>query len=227
MSPVPETAVAVFAKAPVAGYAKTRLVPLLGREGAAALQRALADNALRTAIEAGIGPVTLWGAPDATHPWFGLAARRFGLSLLGQGPGDLGRRMLAAFEAMPCEKGLVLIGSDCPSLTSDDLRHAAAALHDGADVALAEAEDGGYGLIAARRPYPMLFHDIPWGTDRVASLTRDRAHGAGLRLVELRRVWDVDTPADYRRAVAAGLVMPVCTEVEGEPPALLHRRNIK
>ena len=204
---MPEAAVevAVLAKAPVPGFAKTRLIPALGPEGAAHLQRRLTERAVRIAVEAGIGPVTLWCAPDASHESFAALAARFGLALAPQAPGDLGGRMLACFEAA-APKGLVLIGTDCPSLTPQDLRDAARALAGGADAALAPAEDGGYGLIAARRTLPVLFRDMPWSTPWVASLTRERAAAAGLKLAELRPVWDVDTPADYRRLVDEGLL---------------------
>jgi rSAM/selenodomain-associated transferase 1 len=191
--------VAVFAKAPIAGFAKTRLIPLLGAEGAAKLQAQLIARALATARAAGIGPVTLWCAPDCAHPLFTEA----GVPLRAQPEGDLGARMLAAFEAG--SGALVLIGSDCPCLDAQDLRDAAAALED-ADVAIAPAEDGGYGLMAARAPFPELFRDVPWSTSEVAGVTLSRARETGLRLSELRTVWDLDTPADHARAVREGLV---------------------
>src|SRR4051794_1920417 len=147
--------VAVLAKAPVAGYAKTRLIPHLGAEGAASLQEALTARALATALASGIGPVTLWGAPDGEHPCFQAAARRSPIRVADQPEGDLGARMLAAFQASAGP--LVLIGTDCPVLTATDLREAANALRHGADVALAPAEDGGYGLIGACRAFPGLF----------------------------------------------------------------------
>ena len=92
-------AVAVLAKAPIPGYAKTRLIPLLGPEGAARLQGRLIERALATAVAAGIGPVTLWCAPDAEHPFFQRAPGARGVALAAQPDGDLGARMLAAFEA--------------------------------------------------------------------------------------------------------------------------------
>jgi uncharacterized protein len=197
--------VAVFAKAPLAGYAKTRLIPSLGAEGAAALQHRLTERAVRIAVSAALGRTTLWCAPGPEHPSFQDLQARFRIRLVAQPRGDLGARMLAAFAAAAPE-GVVLIGSDCPSLEPGDLRQAADALATGADVAISPAEDGGYGLIAARRPFPVLFENIPWSTPAVASVTRERAAGAGLKLVGLRRAWDVDTPADYARLVRSGLL---------------------
>jgi rSAM/selenodomain-associated transferase 1 len=196
-------AVAILAKAPVPGFAKTRLIPRLGAEGAAALHADLIDRAMATSVGAGLGPVTLWCAPDAEHPFLRAMAARHGCTLAVQPDGDLGARMLAAFAAA---SPLVLIGCDCPCLEPGDLRSAAAALEEGADVAIAPAEDGGYGLIAAARPFPSLFAAVDWGTGDVAAATRQRAREAGLVLAELRTVWDVDRPEDVDRARDAGLV---------------------
>jgi uncharacterized protein len=193
---MPDAEVAIFAKAPVPGYAKTRLIPRLGPDGAAAFGARLIEHTVATAVSAGIGPVTLWCAPDAGHPLFQALGRR-GLSLAIQPLGDLGSRMLAAFQATAGP--LVLIGTDCPVLRIGDLQSAASALAAGADAVIGPAEDGGYGLIAARRPLPCLFRDIPWSTGQVAAATRARAVANGVKLVELPAIWDVDAPADWER----------------------------
>ena len=199
-----ETAVAILAKAPVAGYAKTRLIPMLGADGAARLQAALIRRALRTALAADLGPVTLWGAPDLAHPVLQDLAREVGAGLECQPAGDLGARMLAPFGARPGP--LVLIGTDCPALEPCDLAEAARVVEIGSDAVIAPAEDGGYGLVAAARPLPALFASMPWGTDRVAALTRQRAAEAGLRLAEIRTIWDVDHPTDLERLRRSGLL---------------------
>lgn len=199
-----EIGLAILAKAPVPGFAKTRLSPLLGDAGAARLQERLIGRAVATGLASGLDPVTLWCAPDADHAAFaGLQAPA--LRLARQPEGSLGARMLAAFAADP-GRPLVLIGTDCPVLGPGDLVEAASALAGGADLVLAPAEDGGYGLIGLRGPAPFLFSDMPWSTDRVAALTLERAWAANLRIVLLPPVWDVDTPADYRRLVASRLL---------------------
>lgn len=200
------TSVAVLAKAPVPGFAKTRLMPRLGPEGAADLQARLTQRALTTALQAGIGPVTLWCAPDEAHPAFQAARDWHGVALARQPEGDIGARMLAAFAASPGP--VVLTGTDCPILAPEDLRAALAAL-DGADVALCPAEDGGYGLIAARGPLPVLFEGVPWSTGEVTGATLARAEGAGLSVALLRTIWDVDVPEDYERLVASGIPLPL------------------
>src|SRR5689334_6632021 len=102
--------IAIFAKAPVAGQVKTRLAPLLGLEGAARLHAQLVVRALEEATAAAVGPVELWCAPDAAHPFFADSAARFGVRLRAQGEGDLGQRMARAFATVHAEgASLVLI----------------------------------------------------------------------------------------------------------------------
>lgn len=196
--------VAVLAKAPIAGLAKTRLVPAIGRQGAARLQRRLTRQALQTAHDASLGPVTLWCAPDARHRFFRALQRTTGVNCLVQPSGDLGERMHTAFR-VHCEQGpLLLIGTDCPVLRPDHLRQAAMALVDGFDVVLQPAEDGGYVLVGLRRPQPALFRGMTWSTDQVMAQTRERARAAGLRVSELDTLWDVDLPGDLERWRALG-----------------------
>lgn len=188
-------AVAILAKAPIPGMAKTRLVPLLGTDGAAALQERFIARAVETAMAAATGPVTLWATPDERHPAFATLAARFPLSLRRQPEGDLGERMLAAIIAGPT----IVIGTDCPPLAPAHLRAAAASLRDGIDVILVPVQDGGYALIGARGPDPRLFADIPWSTPDVMALTRRACAGLGLSWREPARLWDVDEPHDLDR----------------------------
>lgn len=95
--------------------------------------------------------------------------------------------------------GVVLIGTDCPVLRAADLRAAARALRSGVDAVLSPAEDGGYALIGLRRASPRVFSGIKWGTPTVLAETRRRLRALGWRWRELRSVWDVDRPEDYRR----------------------------
>jgi rSAM/selenodomain-associated transferase 1 len=191
--------VQVFARAPVSGEVKTRLIPRLGAEGAARLQTKLTERAVATAIAAEIGPVELWCSPDLSHPTFAALAQR-GVALRDQGPGDLGERMHGALSSAVRDGDFaVLIGSDCPSLTPHDLRCAAQAISDGADVAFVPAEDGGYVLIATRSCSPRLFDNISWGSDSVMAQTRSRLRELGQSWQELPPRWDIDRPEDYER----------------------------
>lgn len=191
--------VAILAKAPIPGLAKTRLVPALGAQGAARLQRQLTGQALHTALAADLGPVTLWCAPDARHRFFRALRRTTGLRCRVQPGGDLGERMHTAFGLHCAEGPLLLIGTDCPVLQPAHLRRAAIALLDGADAVLQPAEDGGYVLVGLHRPQPALFHGMRWSTDQVMADTRARAREAGLRVTELETLWDLDLPQDLAR----------------------------
>jgi uncharacterized protein len=189
-----KTSIAILAKAPVPGFAKTRLIPAIGAHAAAVLQERLTERAVANAIAATVGPVTLWCAPDPSHPSFVDLARRSSISLKRQPEGDLGARMLAASGNGPT----LVIGSDCPALAPLHLRAASEALAD-ADVVLIPAEDGGYVLIGTRAPYPDLFTGITWGTDTVLAETRKRIAALGLKAVELSPLWDVDSEGDLAR----------------------------
>ena len=197
MKAAASTVLIVFAKAPVAGQAKTRLMPALGAAGAAELAARLLERAVAAGMSAGFDVVELCAAPDASHPTFGrLAARHAGLQLSVQGDGDLGARMHRALTRRLVDCGRVLlIGTDAPALDVAALRTAAQALA-GHDAVFVPALDGGYALVGLSRPQPDLFTGMPWSTPRVMAETRERARRAGLRWAELPAVADIDEPAD-------------------------------
>jgi rSAM/selenodomain-associated transferase 1 len=200
-------AVIVFARAPVPGTVKTRLVPLLGAEGAAALHARLVKHALAGAREAALGRVELHGTPGTDDPFFRFCAGHYGVAVVEQAGGDLGARMLAAFERglAACAR-VLLVGSDCPALTARCLRQADRALREGADAVLVPCEDGGYALIGLRRVDARLFEGIAWGASTVAADTRTRLAALGWQWRELETLWDVDRPQDYERLAASGLI---------------------
>ncbi|HZD90690.1 MAG TPA: TIGR04282 family arsenosugar biosynthesis glycosyltransferase [Pseudolabrys sp.] len=186
--------VAVMAKAPIPGRAKTRLIPEIGAHAAAVLAQRLTERAVATAVAAEVGPVSLWCTPDPAHPAFQALAQQHPVTLWAQPDGDLGARMLACTVRGPT----LVIGSDCPALTPAHLLDAAHALGD-AHVVLIPAEDGGYVLIGTNNVQPGLFDGMTWGTATVLAETRRRIATIGLRAVELPPLWDVDTESDLAR----------------------------
>ena len=189
-------AVIVMAKAPVPGFAKTRLIPALGADGAAALAERLLHATVAQALAAAIGPVDLCCAPDRGHPAFEHYAAVTGIEFTDQGDGDLGARMARAFERWLRSGGCaVMIGTDAPALDAALLARAAHALSD-ADAVFVPAFDGGYALIGLRRQAPSLFDDMPWSTPAVLARTRQRLAAAGLTHIDLPAVADIDEPAD-------------------------------
>ncbi len=197
-------AIVVMAKAPEPGQVKTRLVPPLSAGGAAVLAARFARRTLTTAVAAALGPVTLGCAPDATHEFFKVCARRHGVTLVDQGAGDLGarmQRMLAT--ALERHRRVLLLGTDVPSVEPHDLRAAAVALADGADLVIGPAIDGGYWLIGARRIDASLFDGIAWSTPGVLAATRARIAALGWNAVEIATHADVDLPSDLQRLRAS------------------------
>jgi len=192
------TALVVMAKAPVAGLAKTRLIPALGAEGAAFLAHRLLVHTLDEAAGLHVDHWELCVSPGIRHPAFEQAvARSKGrLQLSLQGEGDLGCRMHRAFErVLQVHDKALLIGTDAPGLTTDILRLAEAALDDH-EAVFVPAMDGGYELVGLTRPVPSLFHAMTWSTPQVLADTRLRAWEAQVTWAELAPVHDIDEPAD-------------------------------
>jgi len=188
----------VFARAPVAGRAKTRLGARLGEARAARLAARLAANAVRTALASRCGPVELHAT--SPHRLLLALARALKVPLRTQRGRDLGERMERATRvALRARRSVILIGADCPALTPADLRRAVRWLQAGIDVVLAPAEDGGYALIAARRISAQVFAEVEWGSAEVLAQTIRNLERARLRHRLLRTVWDVDRPADLER----------------------------
>lgn len=194
-----QVGLAILAKAPIAGLAKTRLIPALGAAGAARLQRRLTLAALQTAQDAMLGPITLWCTPDLNHHFFRVLRQIRGVECRLQPAGDLGERMHRVFQTLCPQGPVLLIGTDCPVLTPDHLRRAAQALLDGDDAVFYPAEDGGYVLVGLRQPQPRLFDDMTWSTAAVMADTRARARRLGLKVGELEMLWDIDEPRDLTR----------------------------
>jgi len=197
----------VMTRIPEAARVKTRLIPALGPEGASQLHEALLRHTLRQARPLG-WPTEIWftGAdafPAADFPEADSFCPQ------PQGTGDLGERLIRAIahaSAREAER-VVVIGTDCPGLTAATLREAAEGLATH-DVVLGPAEDGGYYLIALRRPQPALFTHIEWGTERVLSQTLEKCQGLGLRVHQLAPLADVDEPEDLLVCRREGLVVP-------------------
>jgi len=192
------TALSIFAKTPVPGFAKTRLISALGAEGAAALAEKLLAHTVAQALATDFEYIELCITPDANYVRFDrLIAEGAGrLCRSGQGEGDLGARMNRALtRALTQHSGALLIGTDAPALDCQMLQAAASALASN-DAVFVPSVDGGYALVGLTRPAPALFANMNWSTSRVMIETRERARCEGLRWIELPPVADVDEPAD-------------------------------
>ncbi|MBT6070891.1 MAG: glycosyltransferase [Proteobacteria bacterium] len=190
----------VFARAPEAGQAKTRLIPKLGPEGAAQLHSRLVHLTLETATAFHNVSVQLWCSPDPHRSFFSQCRATYDVTLHAQSGVDLGERMLNAFnQALTDYDWALLIGTDCPDLNIEDFEQAEQDLNNGIDVVLGPAADGGYYLIGLKRPEPNLFQNIPWGGSEVLSCTYTRLNEAGLTFSQLHEHHDIDRPEDLIR----------------------------
>ncbi len=203
-APRPATAtacIAVLAKAPVPGMAKTRLIPALGANGASRAQRQFIGQTLHAAQQAKLGSIALWCAPCPQHPRFRALQKHFDVTCLAQPEGDLGERMKRCAEyhfsqvnALP----LLIIGTDCPVLSPGRLQEAARSLLDH-DACLIPAEDGGYVLLGLKKMNKEVFSNIEWSTPRVLVQTLERLRESRASMAILPTLWDVDEPQDWQR----------------------------
>ena len=222
--------IVIVAKAPQAGFAKTRLIGALGAQGAADLARRMLAHALDSALGADLGTVELCVTPAPGAPaWHALRktlADRVQWS--DQGSGDLGVRMArAARRALDAGTPVLLIGTDCPQLGSAQLHSAAAALQDSAvhadaalDAVLIPAFDGGYVLLGLARFDASLFEGIAWSTASVAGETLHRLRQLGWRVQRQLMLHDIDEGGDLRWLPAQWLPAAHCGGViEGRKTA--------
>jgi len=195
-----------FTKTPQPGEVKTRMQPHLTQQQSCGLHDALTRQVLDNL-----------NSPDWDYRlfWSGLDDRAWRNTLLSgvRRPGtgetvvpvrvfqqqgaDLGARMAHAFTITLADyEAVVLVGSDCPSLTVDWVEQALAALGQGQDVCFVPADDGGYVLVAMRTPEVALFEGVEWGTERVLAQSLSIATDLGLRVRLLSSLPDIDRPED-------------------------------
>jgi hypothetical protein len=192
----------IFAKAPRPGLAKTRLIPALGEQGAAALARVMLLHTLQAALEAEVGTVELCVTPAIGDDGWRDVPLPDGIVSSAQGDGDLGARMArAAQRASEAGERVLLIGTDCVEMSACLLQEAAQALLD-YDAVIHCTTDGGYALLGLDRFDASLFADMPWSTDAVASRTLTRLGRLGWRTHVAQMLHDVDEPQDLKRLPA-------------------------
>lgn len=209
-SPMSLPVVIVMAKAPRAGEAKTRLAPALTQGEAAELAACMFADAVSLALYVCQRVVVAYAPADA-RPVLEEALRahapkiadgRRRIPWLKQRGEDLGARLARVFE-QAADEGLgpvLALGADSPALPPASLTSALEALAEGrADVALGPTDDGGYYAVGLSAPAPGLFDAVEWSTPRAYAQTAQGAARLGLRLLELPRWYDVDTPADLLR----------------------------
>jgi uncharacterized protein len=188
----------VFTRYPEAGKVKTRLIPALGEEGAANLHQKMAEHtisqmrALQRLLPSDIEVWFVGGDLALMRAWLGKD-----LTYQRQPDGDLGDRMRLAFQSIFDRgyKKAIVVGTDCPGLTTEILAQSFEALEDN-PIALGPAIDGGYYLIGLQYSIPELFTEITWSTANVLQDTLKIADGLDIIPTLLPYLADIDLPQD-------------------------------
>jgi rSAM/selenodomain-associated transferase 1 len=193
----------IFARYPVAGKAKTRLIPAVGDSGAAKIHKILAHRTINTLYNASLScDETLahcksqaiisytGGSLDQFEQWIDIDD----IYYQRQPEGDLTDRLLACLEPAP----VIFFGSDTPDLSENHVKEAMRALMD-YDIVIGPALDGGYYLIGMNSPHDILLKDMPWSSDAVLPTTLERCEAMGLKVKMLEPLSDCDMPEDLAR----------------------------
>ena len=187
--------VVVFAKAPVAGRVKTRLIPVSGAQGAAQIASRLLSIALKNVGDAGLSAELCADPPLSSRDWRNHRIPAT-FERTEQGDGDLGQRLERAANRVLNQGRLpIFVGTDCPDLRGDGLSAAARKLQDH-DCVIYPAADGGYVLLGLRRSHPALFSNINWGGSSVFAQTMKAIHQLGWSVYTGPVFTDIDRPAD-------------------------------
>ncbi len=192
-----QTCIILFAKFPAQGMAKTRLQPALGIEGAAQMAHKLLLHSIEQAVATGF-TVELCVSPAPTDPCWQLLNLPDSLHCSAQAEGGLGLRMLTASQqALARFEHVILIGTDCPSLTTIRIRQAAQQLET-QDSVMIPAFDGGYVLFGFKQVAARLFSTIEWSTASVAKVTQQRLAELSWSVALLAPLPDIDEPEDLQ-----------------------------
>ena len=205
-----KTRIIIFAKAPIPGFCKTRLIGALGAEGAAELAAEMLRRTVAIARASRIGPVELSVAPDPAHAsWQGMNFDR-DILWTRQPEGDLGQRMAMAIKRALSEgQNVLCIGTDCIDLEVSHLKEATNLLVQHTTV-ITPALDGGYVMLGLNRFDDSIFEGIAWSTSSVCVDTLSRIRRLGWSVAEMKSLRDIDEendlaflPDSFRKKVTA------------------------
>ena len=200
MSRATSISIVVMAKAPRPGRTKTRLSPPLTAEAAAGLYRSMLFDTISRI--GSLSDIDAWLAftPDEEEGWFNEVIKP-PFQLMSQRGNDLGERMhqIIVERHAGGAPGVVVVGTDLPTLPIEHVQEAIDALQRGAEIVLGPSEDGGYYLVGMREPQAGLFEGIAWSRKTVFAETVDKAHELGKAVVTVPSWYDIDEPTDLER----------------------------
>jgi rSAM/selenodomain-associated transferase 2/rSAM/selenodomain-associated transferase 1 len=190
--------IVIIAKAPIEGFAKTRLIPALGIQGAADVAKKLLQHTINQVAEAQLNSVELCVAPDKNHAAWQEVKIPNQFIITNQIQGDLGARLAEVTKrTIDAEEAVILIGTDCPSIDAKLLEKVALLLEE-KDTVIIPATDGGYVLLALNYFDKTLFTNISWSTETVYAETINRIESLNWNYISLPAMHDIDTEDDLK-----------------------------
>lgn len=192
-------AIIIMAKAPVAGWVKTRLEPFLSPAECAELAAAFLRDSFAKAKTVCENTILAY-SPVAQRAVLEIILRTE-TTYVEQTGADLGERMSNAFEFAFAgnSDAVIVIGTDSPTVPAEYLERAFEFLEDESDVVLGATTDGGFYLIGLRKNYPELFENVRWSSAQVFEQTMKNAERLKLRAAQIPAWFDVDVPPDLAR----------------------------
>lgn len=179
----------LFAKAPIAGKVKTRLMTNCSAEQAAEIAKRLMQASIQRACEFWPGDVYLSAWLDLDHTFFNDMLQRYPIKITQQCEGDLGEKMRHALSTFGYPAAVM--GCDAPHVEGATLQLAYRLLQQGESV-IGPSNDGGYYFLGLCQAADSLFIHKPWGSEHVLEETLASAEGAGMELGQLPALNDVD-----------------------------------
>ncbi len=187
----------IFAREPVFGQVKTRLIPSLGENGATQLYIRLLEHAIANVTQSNLCPLEICITPESHENYF-LDKLGNKFNITRQDKGHLGQRMYHAINvALKKYNKVILIGSDCPFLSQNDLQQAIIALKSN-DMVFSPAIDGGYVLVGANKINAEVFKNIEWGSEHVMRQTQEILLAHDISYKELYEQHDIDIVEDLK-----------------------------
>ena len=188
-------ALILFIKNPEKGKVKTRLAKTVGDDRALAIYKALLEHTRKLTLPVAASRFLFYSNEiNSEDDWSTTDFRKE-----VQSDGNLGDRMKAAFaKAFEAHDRVLIIGSDCASLTTKIVEAGFTAL-DKSDFVMGPAMDGGYYLLGMNKYTPALFEAVPWSTETVGKITRDRIEAMGKSCSLLPELSDIDFEEDWEK----------------------------
>ncbi len=189
----------VFAKDPIPGRVKTRLIPRITPDEAAKLYKAFTLDIISNARKLkrnSVNNVTVAYTPIGAEKAFRKLVKQ-PTNFLPQKGKNLGERMKNAFKQSFADgaKRVVIIGTDSPTLPVSYIQKAFDILKK-IPVVIGPTFDGGYYLIGLSRQNDDIFDGVEWGTSRVFGQTLTRIKSLNTQVYVLPPWYDVDTSED-------------------------------